>query len=442
MRGRTKTATAAVALATGLALLAGLLAAGQASAATGTLSIGSATASPGSQRAVSLEALDVTGPGLGAWSVDITYDPTAVTPVDCDPQSGSVCNPHYPQTAAEAGDPPWSTGTVRVSGAAGVGREGDSTLAVITFQCAPAEGSSALTLNATEFADGTPGTPVEISATVVNGSITCQSGGSGEAVAIGDGEAQVGESDTVELQSQSIPEPGLGAWTIDITYDPAVLSVTECQGESGSLCNGHYPQTSAEAGDSPWSTGTVRVTGANIDGVAGTQGLAAITFECNVLGQSALQLTVQVLVNATVGDPQTISAATDNGTFSCVEAPAAATPTPTVGLVSAGSGPSGGFDPGSPAVWLVAGLIGAGIAWFIAGLAGVSLAAVTNQSVSRLTRPFGHRGNEGFTPRLRPRGDEASEPSTGAGRHWFVRAREDLAGGKLMDIARFRKPKP
>lgn len=439
MTGRTKATTAAVALATGLALVAGLLAAGQASAATGTLSIDSATASPGAERAVSLEALGVTDPGLGAWSIDITYDPTAVTPVDCGPQSGSVCNPHYPQSTAEAGDPPWSTGTVRVSGAAGVGLEGDSTLAVITFQCAPAEGSSALTLNAPEFADGTPGAPAEITATVVNGSITCQAGGSGETLAIGDGEAQLDESDTVALESQSIPEPGLGAWTVDITYNPALLSVRGCQGESGSLCNGHYPQTSDEAGEPPWATGTVRVTGANIDGLAGTNRLAAITFECDDLGESALQLSVQVLVNATVGDPQAISAATDGGTFACVEAPAAATPTP--GLVSAGSGPSGGFDPGSPAVWLVAGLIGAGIAWFIAGLAGVSLAAVTNQGVSRLTRPFGHRGNEGFTPRLRPRGDEASEPSTGAGRHWFVRAREDLADGKLMDIVRFRKPK-
>jgi hypothetical protein len=389
-----------VVLATGLALVVGFLAAGGAGAASGTLSIGSGTVSPGGQRQIALEALGVGEPGLGAWSIDITYDPAAVTPVDCDPQSGSVCNPTYGE------------GQVRVSGAAGVGLEGDSTLAVITFQCADTEGSSPLTINVVEIADGTPGAPADIDATIVDGTITCQSGGSGETVAIDNGEAAAGDSDTVDLEAQSIPEPGLGAWTIDISYDSSLLSALSCTADQGGICNPAFDD------------GVVRVTGANIDGVIGDNRLAAITFECNDVGESALQLTVQVLVDATVGDPQDIFAASDDGTFECVEEGPAVTPTSTPALGPAGSGgPGAGFDPGSPGVWLVAGLIGAGVAWFVAGLAGVSLLAVTNQSISRLTRPFSRDG-EGFSPRLRPRGDQSSEsPGDDAGRDWFMKFR-------------------
>jgi hypothetical protein len=404
MTRRTKALTGAATLAAGLALVAGLLAAGQAVAASGTLSIGSATVSPGAERAVSLEALGVSDPGLGAWSIDITYDPAVVTPVDCNPQSGSVCNPAFGEDV------------VRVSGAAGAGLEGDTTLAVITFECEPAEGSSDLSLDPVEFADGTPGAPADITTTVVDGAVTCQAGGSGETIAIGDGEAVVGDSDTVELEAQNIPDPGLGAWTIDISYDSSFMSAVSCTADQGGICNPAFDD------------GVVRVTGANIDGVAGNNRLGSITFECDALGESALELTVQVLVDSTVGDPQDVTAATSDGNFACVEpgAPTAVVPapTPTVGLVSAGSGGgSGGFDAGSPGVWLVAGLIGAGIAWLTAGLAGVSLAAVTNRGVSRLMQPFTRHDGESFIPRLRPRGDEDDAPERGPGRNWFIKPR-------------------
>lgn len=397
MNRRTKVTTVIAALGAGLALVVAFLATGQASAATGTLSIGSGTVSPGGQRQVALEALGVTNPGLGAWSIDISYDPAIVTPVACDPQSGSVCNPNYGEDV------------VRVSGASGVGREGDSTLALITFECGESEGTSPLTIDAADLADGTLGAPAPITPTIVDGSIVCQAGGAGETVAIANGQATVGDSDTVDLEAQGIQEPGLGAWTVDISYDSSLLTAVSCTADQGGICNPAFED------------GVVRVTGANIDGVVGDNRLAAITFECNDVGQSPLQLSVQVLVDATVGNPQDIAASTDNGTFRCVEEVApAVTPTATVAIVSAGSGgPGGGFDAGSPGVWLVAGLIGAGVAWLVAGLAGISLVAVTNQGISRLTRPF---GGGGFHPRLRPRGEsQASAERTNRG--WFMKRR-------------------
>ena len=59
---------------------------------------------------------------------------------------------------------------------------------------------------------------------------------------------------------------GLGAWTIDVTYDPKTVEVTSCKGESGSICNASF------------APGVVRVTGASASGLSGPQTLAAISF--------------------------------------------------------------------------------------------------------------------------------------------------------------------
>ncbi len=145
-----------------LGLVVGILAFSEVSAASGELMIGSATVAPGEQGSVDLQALDVTTPGLGAWTVDITYDSTAVTAVSCNPLQG-VCNANF---AAE---------TVRFTGAVATGLEGDTTIGSITFQCAEETGSSVLTLTPQVFADATLGAPAQIEATVQNGSIACVS---------------------------------------------------------------------------------------------------------------------------------------------------------------------------------------------------------------------------------------------------------------------------
>lgn len=152
---------AAVGAAT-VGLVAGILAFSVASAASGKLSIGSATVAPGSSGSVDLEVEDVTAPGLGAWTVDITYDSTAVAAIACNPQQG-VCNADY---AAE---------TVRFTGAVATGLVGDTTIGSITFQCAESTGSSVLTVSPQVFADATLGRPQDIDATVQNGSIACVS---------------------------------------------------------------------------------------------------------------------------------------------------------------------------------------------------------------------------------------------------------------------------
>jgi len=143
-----------------LGLVAALLAYSQASAASGTVKIGTATVAPGAQGTVNLEALDVTAPGMGAWTVDISYDSQAVTAVSCNPQQG-VCNTDYAEE------------TVRFTGASANGLEGDTTIGSVTFECGETQGSSVLGLTLQVFADATLGAPVAIDATVENGSIAC-----------------------------------------------------------------------------------------------------------------------------------------------------------------------------------------------------------------------------------------------------------------------------
>ncbi|OGO51524.1 MAG: hypothetical protein A2148_01200 [Chloroflexi bacterium RBG_16_68_14] len=133
----------------------------QVSAQEETVSIDRITVALEAQASVELEALDIGPPGLGAWEIDIFYNSAVVTPVDCSPGDGSICN---------LGAGP---GRIRVTGATASGLVGDTTLASITFFCGEDQGASALTIAAPVFADATVGDPQEIDATIQHGSVTC-----------------------------------------------------------------------------------------------------------------------------------------------------------------------------------------------------------------------------------------------------------------------------
>lgn len=156
--GRALLAAAAVALAMG----AGLLGAPQASAQEELIMIDSTSMAVGEEGAVFVDALSIGEPGLGAWTVDISYDSTIMTAVACIPEHGGVCNPMF------------DLSTVRVTGASAQGVEGDNTLASITFRC-DAAGTSALNLDVPLLVDATIGTPQNIEAMVQGGSVTCSS---------------------------------------------------------------------------------------------------------------------------------------------------------------------------------------------------------------------------------------------------------------------------
>jgi hypothetical protein len=147
---------AAAALVLGAALLASV----QASALSPTVSIGSVTVAPSEEATVNLEALDIGAPGLGAWTIDIVYDPSVVTAVACDPHEDALCNPGF------------ASNRVRVTGASATGLQGDTVLAAVTFQC-NGTGSSSLTPAIVNIDDATLGGPEEISVAVQAGNIAC-----------------------------------------------------------------------------------------------------------------------------------------------------------------------------------------------------------------------------------------------------------------------------
>jgi len=104
------------------AVLAGLLWAASASATAVSVSVGSAQVQSGQQAAVSVQAQGVPSPGIGAFTVDVTYTSTIVDPVGCQAGAGFFCNTDY------------APGKVRCGGFDPYGRTGDVTLCSITFQ--------------------------------------------------------------------------------------------------------------------------------------------------------------------------------------------------------------------------------------------------------------------------------------------------------------------
>ena len=149
-----------------VALAGGLLPAGV-SAAPPSVSVGSLSTGVGLEGAVSLKAHDMAAPGLGAWTIDVMYDPEVVTAVECSAAHGGICNLAYAE------------GTVRVTGTTAFGFEGDAVLGTLVFACTRV-GVTELALTLSVLADATPGGPQPIDAAVTNGSVTCT--GEGEAL--------------------------------------------------------------------------------------------------------------------------------------------------------------------------------------------------------------------------------------------------------------------
>lgn len=147
-----------------LGVAVGLASAGviatQAIAGGSDLTIGRVTLALNEDSQMRVEVSDVGSPGLGAWEIDIDYDPDVVTPVSCAAGPGSICNTEF------------GPGTVRFVGADADGITGDVTIGTVQFRC-DEEGATALALTAVELADATEGAPQPINVDVEHGSINC-----------------------------------------------------------------------------------------------------------------------------------------------------------------------------------------------------------------------------------------------------------------------------
>ena len=97
---------------------------------------------------------------------------------------------------------------------------------------------------------------------------------------------------TTTVLSVDAGASGLGAWTVDVAYDPAALKVTGCTAADGGICNPDYAPE------------VIRITGASASGLVGTHTLASIGFErLGHGGASPLMLTPITLTNP-AGEPE------------------------------------------------------------------------------------------------------------------------------------------
>ncbi len=151
---------------------------------------------------------------------------------------------------------------------------------------------------------GTPGagrTP-GASGTVTGGG----AGGSTATVAIDSATASVDQEASVELEVLGVGAPGLGAWTIDVSYDTDILSAATCTTHQAfAYCNVNYDND------------TLRTVGADAQGADGDVPIATITFRCKKAGSSDLTLAVDPLADATIGNPTDINHIEQNGSITC-----------------------------------------------------------------------------------------------------------------------------
>ena len=111
---------------------------------------------------------------------------------------------------------------------------------------------------------------------------------------------------TLDVNAEGIPFPGLGAWSIGIVYDPAVLTALSCvEGVAPSQCNISF------------SANRVQITGASAEGHLFDAVLASITFACDAPGTSDLLIIVDDFADATEGGPVPISFKLQNGRIAC-----------------------------------------------------------------------------------------------------------------------------
>ena len=270
-----------------LVTVSGLRADGEAD----VLFVSSGSAEVGGETTVTLAVAELADPPLGAWQIDINYDNTVVTATECIGLAGSVCNPVFDED------------TVRVAGASGAGLTGTNELGAITFVC-DRLGGSALMLSLSIWGNAieTGQRKVEM----VDGSITCTEPRMNGVIRIGSYEALVGDEVTAVLEAVDIPEPGLGAWAVNVSYDASVVSLLDCEPRQGGICNLEYEDD------------TLRVTGASAGGLAGTATLAEIAFVCSRAGSTDLAVSLSIGGSFPVGDvpsfPDPVS-----GAITCVE---------------------------------------------------------------------------------------------------------------------------
>jgi hypothetical protein len=124
----------------------------------------------------------------------------------------------------------------------------------------------------------------------------------GARVRVGSGQVDPGESIQITVEALEMPGDGLGAFTIEILYDPAVVAVEACNDDPDGLYSGLCNDDGEK----------IRLTGASPTGVPGDSLLAEVVFRAVGLAGDSSVLGISLL---TIADPegQAIQAAAQDG---------------------------------------------------------------------------------------------------------------------------------
>ncbi len=129
-------------------------------------------------------------------------------------------------------------------------------------------------------------------------------------------QAGVGEKADITLSARDVGAPGVGSWTIDVSYDAATVSVVGCKAMHGGICNDAFAEDA------------IRVAGISLAGLVGDSDLASISFLCKQAGVSPLGISIDVFSDASLGEPQEIDSTILTGSLTCSEEPSSPTATP------------------------------------------------------------------------------------------------------------------
>ena len=111
---------------------------------------------------------------------------------------------------------------------------------------------------------------------------------------------------TLDINAEGIPFPGLGAWSIGIVYDPAILTALSCVADVAlSECNASF------------SANRVQIVGASAEGQLADAVLGSVTFACDGPGVSDLLIVVDDFADATESAPVPIGLKVQNGRITC-----------------------------------------------------------------------------------------------------------------------------
>jgi hypothetical protein len=125
-------------------------------------------------------------------------------------------------------------------------------------------------------------------------------------VSVSSPEIAVGAEGEVTVSIGNAVTPGVGAWTVDVTYDADVVSIVSCESLQGTnVCNDAF------TGD------TVRIVGAIAVGLEGTNVIGRLVFSCNVAGESPLSIHVETLADGTIGAPRDLTPVIEEGAITC-----------------------------------------------------------------------------------------------------------------------------